>query len=84
MLGSLILYLKGMRIMMFQLSGFYYIYIECTHAYTYIHTHSHTNTPMYRYIRKYIHIHTYTYMNILKLVCSLSHEVVNVSHEYII
>ena len=24
MLGSLILYLKGMRIMMFQLSGFYY------------------------------------------------------------
>ena len=25
MLGSLILYLKGMRIMMFQLSGFYYI-----------------------------------------------------------
>ena len=26
MLGSLILYLKGMRIMMFQLSGFYYIY----------------------------------------------------------
>ena len=26
MLGSLILYLKGMRIMMFQLSGFYYTY----------------------------------------------------------
>ena len=25
-LGSLILYLKGMRIMMFQLSGFYYKY----------------------------------------------------------
>ena len=25
MLGSLILYLRGMRIMMFQLSGFYYI-----------------------------------------------------------
>ena len=25
MLGSLILYLKGMRIMMFQLSGYYYI-----------------------------------------------------------
>ena len=25
MLGSLILYLKGMRIMMFQLSGFYYM-----------------------------------------------------------
>ena len=25
MLGSLILYLKGMRIMMFQLSGFWYI-----------------------------------------------------------
>ena len=24
MLGSLILYLKGMRIMMFQLSGYYY------------------------------------------------------------
>ena len=24
MLGSLILYLKGMRLMMFQLSGFYY------------------------------------------------------------
>ena len=27
MLGSLILYLKGMRLMMFQLSGFYYIEI---------------------------------------------------------
>ena len=27
-LGSLILYLKGMRIMMFQLSGFYYIFTE--------------------------------------------------------
>ena len=27
MLGSLILYLKAMRIVMFQLSGFYYIYI---------------------------------------------------------
>ena len=26
-LGSLILYLKGMRIMMFQLSGFYYIHL---------------------------------------------------------
>ena len=25
MLGSLILYLKGMRIIMFQLSGYYYI-----------------------------------------------------------
>ena len=25
MLGSLLLYLKGMRIMMFQLSGYYYI-----------------------------------------------------------
>ena len=28
MLGSLILYLKGMRIMMFQLSGFYYTETE--------------------------------------------------------
>ena len=27
MLGSLILFLKGMRIMMFQLSGFYYIHL---------------------------------------------------------
>ena len=27
MLGSLILYLKGIRIMMFQLSGFYYNYV---------------------------------------------------------
>ena len=27
MLGSSTLYLEGMRIMMFQLSGFYYIYI---------------------------------------------------------
>ena len=27
MLGSPILYLKGMRAIMFQLSGFYYIYI---------------------------------------------------------
>ena len=30
MLGSLILYLKGMRIMMFQLSGFYYIIKDIT------------------------------------------------------
>ena len=28
MLGSLILYLKGMRIVMFQLSGFYYITVQ--------------------------------------------------------
>ena len=28
MLGSLILYLKGMRIMMFQLSGYYYRLLE--------------------------------------------------------
>ena len=28
MLGSLILYLKGIRIMMFQLSGFYYILLR--------------------------------------------------------
>ena len=27
MLGSLILYLKGLRIMMFQLSGFYYMWV---------------------------------------------------------
>ena len=27
-LGSLILYLKGMRIMMFQLCGFYYIRVQ--------------------------------------------------------
>ena len=30
MLGSLILYLKGMRIMMFQLSGFYYMFHSIT------------------------------------------------------
>ena len=30
MLGSLILYLKGMRTTMFQLSGFYYICVYCT------------------------------------------------------
>ena len=29
MLGSLILYHKGMRIMMFQLSGFYYRQTDC-------------------------------------------------------
>ena len=28
MLGSLILYLKGTRIVMFQLSGFYYITVQ--------------------------------------------------------
>ena len=28
MLGSLILYLKGMRIVMFQLSGFYYMFSQ--------------------------------------------------------
>ena len=32
MLGSFILYLKGMRIMMFQLSGFYYSYMIQTLA----------------------------------------------------
>ena len=31
MLGSLILYLKGMRIMMFQLSGYYYKYAWTGH-----------------------------------------------------
>ena len=43
MLGSLIVYLKGMRIMMFQLSGYYYtpgaltvtytMYFECSSLY---------------------------------------------------
>ena len=32
MLGSPILYLKGMRILMFQLSGFYYKSIMCLEA----------------------------------------------------
>ena len=35
-LGSLIIYLKGMRRMMFQLSGFYYIHIQI-HVYVYIY-----------------------------------------------
>ena len=55
MLGFPILYLKGMRIMMFQLSGFYYtitkpevqtnvmhIYIYIYIIYTYDHVHEHT------------------------------------------
>ena len=44
MLGSLILYLKGMRIMMFQLSGLYYIALfkVITKLYIYIHTYIHT------------------------------------------
>ena len=33
MLGSLILYLKGMRIMMFQLSGYYYKVIPTRNQY---------------------------------------------------
>ena len=38
MLGSLLLYLKGMRIMMFQLSGFYYITYIYIYIYIYIFT----------------------------------------------
>ena len=51
-LGSLILYLKGMRTTMFQLSGFY-----CNPKFNHTHTHIHIHMSHYMPV----HIYTYEY-----------------------
>ena len=71
MLGSPILYLKGMRILMFQLSGFYYIqsYYKCyltvsePRQYTKYGGTSRFRTG-FRHILRYIYIYIYTYIHI--------------------
>ena len=50
MLGFPLLYLKGMRIMMFQLSGFYCIYI---YSYLYTYIHALVRSDLYMALRKH-------------------------------
>ena len=50
MLGSLILYLKGRRLMMFQLSGFYHKYAE-NHS-----TNEILNDPLELHVTQRVHI----------------------------
>ena len=64
-LGSPIVYLKGMRILMFQLSGYYYIimsillsYYRCIHICIYIYVYI-------VYIQTDLHIHTHTIIIII-------------------
>ena len=56
-LGPLVLYLKGMRRMVFQVSGFYYIHI-CIYVHIYIHRY------IFNYTYTHINIYTYTHTNI--------------------
>ena len=69
MLGFPLLYFKGMRLMMFQLSSFYCVYIYM-HLYicTYVYMYTCINVYVYLYIYVYMYIRIHACMDVCMLV----------------